>query len=483
MAPLTGMLRLNFTNNNTGAVSSVQKLLVVPSKEFTVSGKLNNVDAAPSKDVIAESETAKAFVIKFSSNAWNETLAANKVELPVYNNTAANIKSVFFPMLPVDGFTGMDVYLVNASEAALKVVKTANFNIPAGKVQPVNIEIAADAKFDHYIAYDQASLINAAKNAPKDATIEVLKPITVENGSVAVAKGVTIEGEAITLGEKASMSFTTAGATVKSDIVLDGGGLTPSSATFNKLIVAEEAKAVLTASGEFAEIENNGSLTVGDEKSAVNINAGKVTNNGYLEIADKASVNATSTALDNKGEVYQYVGSVIGAKGIANAAAATYTCEVTNQTKFDEAVERKATKIVLNGAEKFMVPAEGAENVTIEFRKEARLCCDSNKDASGKEVEVTGVVKGIISNCGAGNYGARIDQNLTVGTGGILVKEDKALKVLMNITVNVNGKITLEKNAKFEREQGGADGVEAKVNCTGIATGQGAEWIGGQPNY
>lgn len=130
---------------------------------------------------------------------------------------------------------------------------------------------------------------------------------------------------------------------------------------------------------------------------------------------------------------------------------------------------------------KFAIPATGAENITIQFDKDAILKNSTTNPTTGVVTEVTGKVKAVISNDATSTY-ATIQQNLNVSEN-ITVEESKYLKVAKNYTVNVTGKIILKKNAKFEREQGGATDIEAKVNCSGIETGEGAQWIGGQPNY
>ena len=478
---LSGMIKLNLRNNTAAAIdNAVQKILLVPSQEFIVAGKLNSVDAAPSASVIADAKTASAFEIKFSDAAWNEEFTtAQAISLPQYNKAqAANTTvSVYFPMLPQNGFTGMDVYLINNQGAAIKVTKTANFNIESAAVQPVGIDIKS-SKFDTWIAYDEASFKAVATNAPEDAIIEVLKPITLTS-AVTVANKVTIQGKDITLGKNGSLTFSAA-ATVKNTIIANGGTLNSANATFNKLVVNAKKTLILTATAKFAEIENNGTLTLGDGSAAMAIDVVKVTNKGLLEIKNNAAINPTGAAMDNQGEVYQYVGSVIGAKGLTTAEGAIYTCEVVNQTKFDEAVARKATKIVLAASVEIAIPAIGAEEITIQFDKQA-LLKNEVKNPNGTTTHVTGVVKAIISNDKSGSY-PRIDQNLTV-KGDITVEEGMYLKVLKNRTVNVDGKVILKKNAKFEREQGGAEDIEAKVNCSGIETGAGAQWIGGQPNY
>lgn len=489
LSQLSGMMKLNLRNKTAAAISTAQKILIVPSKEFTVSGKLNSVDAAPSASVISDAKTASAMEVKFSSAAWDGTFAAAAVSLPVYTATPDNTVSVYLPMLPQSGFTGMDVYLINAEGAAIKVAKTANFSISSGRVQPVAIEIAS-SKFDTYIAYDAASFESVATNAPDGAIIEVLKPVTL-NKAITVANKVTIQGKSITLDNstagKGTLAFTKE-TTVKSEIIANGGELTPTSATFGKLTVNSKKSLALEAGGTFEEIVNNGNLTLGDGTAAVSVNAGKVTNSGVLAIQDNAAINPQNSAIDNKGEVYQYVGSVIGAKGLTNASAATYTCEVVNQTKFDEAVARKATKIVLASTEEFAIPATGAENITIQFNKAATLLNQVKNEKDEVTGEVTGKVKAIESNCGEEKDASSkkiyptISQNLTV-TENITVKEDKYLKVAKNYTVNVTKKVILERKAKFEREQGGAADIEAKVNCSGIETDEGAQWIGGQPNF
>lgn len=478
---LSGMLKLNLRNKTAGSITIVEKMLVVPSQEFTVSGKLNNVEAAPSANVISDAKTASAIEVKFSSAAWNTSPAvAATVTLNQYNPVnGANEASVYIPMLPKNGFTGMDVYLINADGAAIKVAKTANFDITSAAVQPVGIDITSD-KFDTYIAYDEASFEDVATNAPEGSVIELLKPVTLKK-TIAVAEKVTIQGKSITLDENGALSFSTAGAVVKSDIIANGGTLTPTNATFGKLTINAKKELALEASGKFAEIVNNGTLTLGDGTAAASIDAEKVTNNGKLAIKNNASINPTASAIDNQGEVYQYVGSVIGATGLKNAETAIYTCEVDTQTKFDEAVERKATKIVLAKAVEFAIPATGAENITIQFDANATLKNESINQTSGVTTKVTGKVKAVISNDATSTY-ATIQQNLNVSEN-ITVEEGKYLKVAKNYTVNVTGKIILKKNAKFEREQGGSTDIEAKVNCSGIETGEGAQWIGGQPNY
>lgn len=477
---LSGMLKLNLRNKTAGSITTVEKMLVVPSQEFTVSGKLNNVEAAPSANVISDAKTASAIEVKFSSAAWNTSPAVAAVTLNQYNPVnGANEASVYIPMLPKNGFTGMDVYLINADGAAIKVAKTANFDITSAAVQPVGIDITSD-KFDTYIAYDEASFEDVATNAPEGSVIELLKPVTLKK-TIAVAEKVTIQGKSITLDENGALSFSTAGAVVKSDIIANGGTLTPTNATFGKLTINAKKELALEASGKFAEIVNNGTLTLGDGTAAASIDAEKVTNNGKLAIKNNASINPTASAIDNQGEVYQYVGSVIGATGLKNAETAIYTCEVDTQTKFDEAVERKATKIVLAKAVEFAIPATGAENITIQFDANATLKNESINQTSGVTTKVTGKVKAVISNDATSTY-ATIQQNLNVSEN-ITVEEGKYLKVAKNYTVNVTGKIILKKNAKFEREQGGSTDIEAKVNCSGIETGEGAQWIGGQPNY
>lgn len=475
---LSGMLKLNLRNKTQASIATVQKVLVVPSQEFTVSGKLNNVEAAPNASVISDAKTASAIEVKFSSAVWNGTFAAAAVTLDVYNSiTGANEASVYIPMLPKNGFTGMDVYLINAYGAAIKVAKTANFDITSASVQPVGIDIASN-EFDTYIAYDEASFTDVATNAPEGSVIELLKPITLKTADIAVANRVTIQGESITLNDN-TLSFDAEGAIVKSEIIANGGRLTPTNATFGKLTINAKKELELVVSGKFNEIVNNGTLTFGNGSAASSIEAAKVTNNGKLAIKNNAAINPTGSAIDNQGEVYQYVGSIIGGKGLTNAEAATYTCEVVNQTKFDEAVSRKATKIVLAAEVKFAIPATGAENITIQFDKKATL--ENNSTTNNVTTEVTGKVKAVISNDATSTY-ATINQNLNVSEN-ITVEEDKYLKVAKNYTVNVTGKIILKKNAKFEREQGGATDIEAKVNCSGIETGEGAKWIGGQPNY
>lgn len=478
---LSGMLKLNLRNKTAGSITIVEKMLVVPSQEFTVSGKLNNVEAAPSANVISDAKTASAIEVKFSSAAWNTSPAvAATVTLNQYNPiNGANEASVYIPMLPKNGFTGMDVYLINANGAAIKVAKTANFDITSAAVQPVGIDITSD-KFDTYIAYDEASFEDVATNAPEGSVIELLKPVTLKK-TIAVAEKVTIQGKSITLDENGALSFSTAGAVVKSDIIANGGTLTPTNATFGKLTINAKKELALEASGKFAEIVNNGILTLGDGSTAASIEVAKVTNNGKLAIKNNAAINPTGSAIDNQGEVYQYVGSIIGGKGLTNAEVAIYTCEVVNQIKFDEAVTRKATKIVLAANAEFAIPATGAENITIQFDKDAILKNSTTNSTTGVVTEVTGKVKAVISNDATSTY-ATIQQNLNVSEN-ITVEESKYLKVAKNYTVNVTGKIILKKNAKFEREQGGATDIEAKVNCSGIETGEGAQWIGGQPNY
>lgn len=478
---LSGMLKLNIRNNTGSEISTVQKILIVSNQEFTVSGKLNSVDAAPSASVISDAKTASALEVKFSSAAWNADITAAAVTLPVYDVTdAASTKSVYIPMLPKNGFTGMDVYLIDKNGAAIKVAKTANFNITSAAVQPVGIDIPANAEFNNYIAYDIASLEAVAKNAPDGSTINVLKPIEIKK-AVAIANKVTISGKPLTLSTGGALTFGKATTVVDNEIIANGGELTPTNAEFGRLTINEEKELALVVSGKFAEIVNNGKLTLGNGTDAASINAAKITNNGLLAIKNNASVNPTSSALDNKGEVYQYVGSIIGAKSLTNATDAVYTCEVVNQLKFDEAVERKATKIVLAGGTKpFAIPATGAENITIQFDTKATLKNEST-DNNGVTTYITGKVKAVISNDGTNTY-ATIDQNLTV-TGDINVNEGKYLKVAKNRTVNVAGLIILAKDAKFEREQGGDEDVEAKVFCLGIVTGDGAEWVSGEPNY
>lgn len=478
---LSGMLKLNLRNKSGDAIAGVQKILIVPSKEFTVSGKLNNVDAVPGASVISDAKTASAMEVKFVNNPASASHTAENVNFAEYTETPDNTTPVYLPMLPQSGFTGMDVYLINNKGAAIKVAKTANFSISSGRVQPVAIDITS-GEFNTYIAYDEASFESVATNAPNGAVIEVLKPVTL-NKTVAVANRVTIQGKSITLdystAGKGTLTFTKE-TTVKSEIIANGGELTPTSATFGKLTVNSKKSLALEAGGTFEEIVNNGNLTLGDGTTAVSVNAGKVTNSGVLAIQNNAAINPQNSAIDNKGEVYQYVGSVIGAKGLTNAGAATYTCEVVNQTKFDEAVVRKATKIVLAAAVEFKVPATGAENITIQFDKDATLK-NQLTDKDGNVTEVTGKVKAIVSNDNTSGY-PTISQNLTV-TEDITVKEGKYLKVAKNYTVNVTKKVILEKKATFEREQGGAADIEAKVNCSGIETGEGAQWIGGQPNF
>lgn len=485
---LSGMLRLNI--RAAAAKTGIQKILVVPSQEFTVSGKLSSVDATPSASVVSDAKTASAFEVRFSSDAWDGTFAATSVNLPVYasTNAAATTTSVYIPMLPKAGFTGMDVYLINADGVAIKITKTANFNITSGAVQPVGIDVPANAAFDTYIAYDEASFKQIAEltSKPDGAKISVLKPITIKTNAVAVdgVGTVTIEGKAITLEEGKTLSFSKA-TTVKNELIANGTGkeLNPTNATISKLTVNAKKTLTIGVAGtfNFTEIVNNGTLTVGDGTVLANIDVAKITNNGLLAIKSNASVNPTSSALDNKGEVYQYVGSIIGGKSLTNATDAVYTCEVVNQAKFDEAVTRKATKIVLADDEKFAIPATGAENITIQFNSNATLKNQSTDAASGVTTYITGKVKAIISNDATSTY-ATINQNLTV-TGDITVNESKYLKVAVNRTVNVTGKIILAKNAQFERAQGGAADIEAKVNCSGIVAGEGAKWVGGQPNY
>lgn len=260
--PLTNAFVISIKNEAEYTSAKNLKSVVLRTHgddKFVISGTLVDPAVSPSKtNMVAGKKTSTLFV-DYKDGKVLTLAAGKKAKAEGVADADTETLKVYFPVLPTSFATQkIDVILIGQdNKACVLEVALPGSNIQAGKYYPFEVAVTKDTKFDQAFVTDEETfktVLNNAVAAEGTTTINLLGNITVD-------------------------VLTTSGAILKSNVVVNGTGLTlkNSTVTLANTNNPEQVEGALTINAPLT-LENSsilGKVTVDDLTIKGNVNVGQ----------------------------------------------------------------------------------------------------------------------------------------------------------------------------------------------------------------